>query len=112
MTVIPLPNHHQDFAAARAVLHSPHASRDQITMACTVLAASRDWMDLRLASDMRNAMWANRASDLRPEDRAVYHQLGQNAALFAALNHRRNMDRWGWIIAALALAGTIAMAAL
>lgn len=112
--LIRLPDLHQDFHAAREVLHSRAATRDQIIMACDVLSASSDWMDIDLVRMMRNALWANRASELWPEARELAGRLsiGNNAALFEALNRRRQFDRRLWILGALATAGMIAMAVL
>lgn len=112
--VFRLPDQHQDFAAAREALHSRAATRDQIIMACDVLAQSRDYMDLRLVSDMRNALWADHRSDLRPEHRVIAERLsiGVNAPLFEAMNRRRQFDRRMMVLAAIATLGLLAVAVL
>lgn len=104
--VFRLPDQHQDFYAAREVLRSSAATRDQIIMACDVLAKSRDWMDLRLVSDMRNALWA--------EHRVIAERLsiGVNAPLFEAMNRRRQFDRRMWVLGAVATVGLLVMAVL
>ncbi|NPD16940.1 hypothetical protein HOY34_17240 [Xinfangfangia sp. D13-10-4-6] len=78
--VASLPDAVLDRAAAREVLRSEHATRDQILMACEVLTQSTCWMDLRLASEMRNAVWAGPGAELRPEAQKVAARLAQRMA--------------------------------
>lgn len=114
--IINLPEQHQDFAAAREVLRYSGSTRAQLSTACDVLSASNNWMDIRLVSMTRNALWANDASELLPDARAIYNDmafadLGQNAGIFAAMNTRKR-DRWVWIAAGVCIAVLIIGAVL
>jgi hypothetical protein len=42
------------------------------------LAQSTDWLDVRLASEMRNVLWADRASELLPQARDLAERLARN----------------------------------
>ena len=95
--IFSLPDQHQDFAAARAVLRCEGSTRQQLLDACTVLSASHDWQDVLLVRDMLGQL-----------GRPVAVDLGDNAALFAELNRRRRADRWGWIACAVGFAVLLA----
>ncbi len=103
------PEKHRDFAAAREVLHSEYATPDQLSMACDVLAESHNWQDILLVRNVRQSLWSGIQSALICEPPT--RDLGQNAALFAALNARRNY-RHAWILAAVTLAAVLGLAVL
>ncbi len=52
--IIKIPCEVEGFYTARNVLRDPNATREQITAACDVLAASNDWFDIRMVSNARN----------------------------------------------------------
>ncbi len=56
--IIKIPCEVEGFYTARNVLRDPNATREQITAACDVLAASNDWFDIRMVSNARNVLWS------------------------------------------------------
>ena len=56
--IIRIPCEVEGFYTARNVLRDPNATREQITAACDVLAASNDWFDIRMVRNARNVLWS------------------------------------------------------
>lgn len=54
--ILRLPCAHEGFYLARRVLRDPDSTPEQIDAALEVLDASRDWMDLDLCRQMREAI--------------------------------------------------------
>lgn len=70
----------EGFAAARATLRDPAATRAQIIDACAVLDWSHDPDDILTLREMRAALWSTPASELQPEARALANRLATPAA--------------------------------
>lgn len=86
--IIDLPEPHLDCAAAREVIRHEGSTRQQLMDACHVLANYGDWRDMALAREVRNVIWAQRGSDLRPAavDWAEARQINTIDAAFVRLN--------------------------
>ncbi len=86
--IIDLPEPHLDCAAAREVIRHEVSTRQQLMDACHVLANYGDWCDMALAREVRNILWAQRGSDLRPAavDLAEARQINTIDAAFVRLN--------------------------
>lgn len=73
--IIPLPDRILDLAAAREVIRSPFATREQLRMAADVLSMSPDWCDLRQAQDIRSVLFAQPGAELSPAAQEVQDQI-------------------------------------
>lgn len=58
------------FEPARRTLRDAKSSAEVRACACEVLEVSTDWRDIRLVSDNRNVLWADKGSEIVPDSRS------------------------------------------
>lgn len=67
----------EDLAVARATIRARASTRLQLEEACGVLCQSPEADDRIAAREVRNTLWSDRASELRPEAREMAARLAE-----------------------------------